>query len=42
MPWWMESWVTNQGEFSELPDATEVTRLCLRLLVAVVLGGILG
>lgn len=42
MPWWMESWVTNQGEFSDLPDATEVPRLCLRLLVAVVLGGILG
>ena len=42
MPWWMESWVTIQGEFSDLPDIAEVTRLCLRLLIAVILGGILG
>jgi putative Mg2+ transporter-C (MgtC) family protein len=42
MPWWLESWTTIQGEFSDLPDVTEVTRLCLRLLIAVVLGGILG
>ena len=42
MPWWMESWVTIQGEFSDLPDITEVTRLCLRLLIAVILGGVLG
>ena len=34
--------MTIQGEFSDLPDVAEVTRLCLRLLVAVVLGGILG
>lgn len=38
----MESWLTIQDEFSDLPDAAEVTRLCLRLLVAVILGGILG
>lgn len=42
MPWWMESWVTIQSEFSDLADVSEVTRLCLRLLVAVVLGGIVG
>jgi putative Mg2+ transporter-C (MgtC) family protein len=42
MPWWMESWITIQGEFSDLPDVSEVTRLCLRLLIAMVLGGILG
>jgi putative Mg2+ transporter-C (MgtC) family protein len=42
MPWWMESWMTIQGEFSDLPDVSEVTRLCLRLLIAVVLGGVLG
>lgn len=41
-PWWMESWVTIQSEFSDLPDVSEVTRLCLRLLIAVILGGILG
>ena len=34
--------MTIQSEFSDLPDVSEVTRLCLRLLVAVVLGGILG
>ena len=34
--------MTIQGEFSDIPDVAEVTRLCLRLLVAVVLGGILG
>lgn len=42
MDWWMESWLTVQSEFSDLPDATEVTRLCVRLLVAVGLGAILG
>ena len=42
MPWWMQSWVTIQGEFSDLPDVAEVTRLCLRLLIAMILGGILG
>lgn len=42
MPWWMESWRTIQSEFSDLPDVAEVTRLCLRLLVAVILGGVLG
>ena len=42
MPWWVESWVTIQGEFSDLPDVAEVTRLCLRLLIAMILGGVLG
>lgn len=42
VPWWIQSWATIQSEFSDLPDVTEVTRLCLRLLIAVVLGGILG
>lgn len=38
----MEGWLTIQEEFSDLPNAAEVTRLCLRLLVAVILGGVLG
>ena len=38
----MESWLTIQQEFSDLPDATEVTRLCVRLLVAISLGALLG
>ena len=38
----MESWLTIQNEFSDLPDAAEVTRLCVRLLVAISLGAVLG
>lgn len=38
----MQSWLTIQDEFSDLPDVAEATRLCLRLLVAIVLGGLLG
>lgn len=38
----MQSWVTIQGEFSDLPNVADITRLCLRLLIAVILGGILG
>ena len=30
------------AEFSELPDATELTRVLLRLLMAALLGGLLG
>lgn len=42
VPWWLQSWATIQGEFSDLPDVAEVTRLCLRLLIAMILGGVLG
>jgi putative Mg2+ transporter-C (MgtC) family protein len=38
----VEIWSTVQGEFSDLPDASEITRVCVRLLVAAVLGGLLG
>lgn len=40
--WWLDVWTTVQQEFSDVPDASEVTRICVRLLVAVILGGILG
>jgi putative Mg2+ transporter-C (MgtC) family protein len=40
--WWEKSWMTVQQEFSDLGDAEDITRLCIRLLVAVVLGGLLG
>ncbi|MDB5841195.1 MAG: MgtC/SapB transporter [Herminiimonas sp.] len=40
--WWIESWLTVQEEFSDLPDAAEFTRVCVRMLVAIVLGGVLG
>lgn len=37
-----EIWLTILQEFSDLNDATDVTRVCLRLLVALVLGALLG
>lgn len=40
--WWTESWITIQQEFSDLGDASNVTRVCLRLLVALILGAMLG
>lgn len=40
--WWVEVWQTIQGEFSDISDASQVTRVCVRLLVAVTLGGLLG
>ncbi|MEC4721297.1 MgtC/SapB family protein [Noviherbaspirillum sp. CPCC 100848] len=40
--WWEQSWATLQTEFSDLADASDVTRICIRLFVAAVLGGLLG
>lgn len=40
--WWMESWNTIQQEFSDLGDAADITRVVLRLLMAIVLGAMLG
>ena len=40
--WWQQVWDTVQGEFSDLPDAAQVTRVTLRLLIAAILGGVLG
>lgn len=37
-----EVWLTIQSEFSDIPDIGELTRICVRLLVAMVLGGLLG
>ncbi len=39
---WQEIWNTVAGEFSDMPDATQITRITLRLLVAAILGGLLG
>lgn len=39
---WQEIWNTVVSEFSDIPDATQVTRITLRLLVAAALGGLLG
>jgi putative Mg2+ transporter-C (MgtC) family protein len=40
--WWQEAWATLQQEFSDLPDAASVTQVCVRLLVAVFLGALIG
>jgi len=42
MSMWEEIWNTVLSEFSDIPDATEITRITLRLLVAAALGGLLG
>ena len=39
---WQEIWNTVLSEFSDVPDAAQVTRITLRLLVAAALGGLLG
>jgi len=42
MGMWQEIWNTVLSEFSDIPDATQITRIILRLLVAAALGGLLG
>ncbi len=39
---WQEIWVTIISEFSDIPDLSTMTRITLRLVLAAVLGGILG
>ena len=40
--WLTRSWMTVQQEFSDLGNVEDITRIVLRLLVALVLGGLLG
>ena len=40
--WWQAVANTVWQEFADLPDAASVTRITLRLLIAAILGGILG
>jgi putative Mg2+ transporter-C (MgtC) family protein len=40
--WWPEVWETVQSEFSDISDPAQMTRVFIRLTVAVVLGGLLG
>jgi putative Mg2+ transporter-C (MgtC) family protein len=42
MEMWQEIWNIVLSEFSDVPDAEQVTRITLRLLVAATLGGLLG
>lgn len=39
---WQTIWQTVASEFSDIPDVAEMTRISLRLLVAALLGGVLG
>ncbi|OZI40863.1 methyltransferase [Bordetella genomosp. 1] len=39
---WHEIWLTVRSEFADIPDVGEATRVILRLLVAVILGGLIG
>ncbi|HEY0858553.1 MAG TPA: MgtC/SapB family protein [Albitalea sp.] len=41
-PWWQDVLATIASEFSDLPDAEQVTRTVLRLLLAALLGGLIG
>lgn len=38
----LEVWLAVQKEFSDIPDITELTRTCVRLFMAIVLGGLIG
>ncbi|MGE8150334.1 MgtC/SapB family protein [Pseudomonas vancouverensis] len=40
--WWHEVWATLQAEFADIDDAAQLTRVTVRLLMAAVLGAILG
>jgi putative Mg2+ transporter-C (MgtC) family protein len=42
MSWWLEVLTTVQHEFSDLLDAKQFTQVCVRLFIAVLLGGLLG
>jgi putative Mg2+ transporter-C (MgtC) family protein len=41
-PWWHEVGITLQQEFSDITDASQLTRVTVRLVIAAVLGAILG
>lgn len=40
--WMADIWLTIQQEFSDIPNVAEATRVLVRLLTAVMLGGLLG
>ena len=39
---WQQIGTTIQQEFSDIPDVSDLTRIVLRLVMAIVLGGIIG
>lgn len=42
MTWYEQSWLAVQEEFSDLGEVDDITRIVVRMLVAIVLGGLLG
>jgi putative Mg2+ transporter-C (MgtC) family protein len=40
--WWHEVWETLQAEFADIDDAAQLTQITVRLLMAAILGVILG
>jgi putative Mg2+ transporter-C (MgtC) family protein len=40
--WWQEVVETLRSEFSDITDASQLTRVTIRLVIAALLGGILG
>lgn len=40
--WWSKIWATVVLEFSDLAQVEEVTRTCIRLFMAAILGGLIG
>ena len=40
--WWHLAWQTLQAEFADIGDARQLTQVTVRLLIAAILGGILG
>lgn len=40
--WWERIWITVLYEFSDLGNVEDITRVVVRMLVAIVLGGLLG
>ena len=39
---WHDIWTTLLGEFSDIPNVATITRISLRMILAVLLGGMLG
>lgn len=39
---WLAVWSVIRQEFSDLPSIAELARVCLRLFMAIILGGVLG
>jgi putative Mg2+ transporter-C (MgtC) family protein len=42
MNWWNQVVITVQAEFSDLLDIADVTKVCVRMSMAVLLGGLIG